>query len=66
VSLLRARAAVLALEHREHLLARATGAMAGARQLVARMGAPAVRVLVGVGGHGLDPSETTANENGLQ
>ena len=51
VDLLRAQAAVLALEQREHLLARAAGAVAGAGELAARVRAPA-GVLVRVGRHG--------------
>jgi hypothetical protein len=66
VDLLRAQAALLALEQREHLLARAAGAVPGAGELAARVLAPALGMRVRIGRHTLDPSVPTANENGLQ
>jgi hypothetical protein len=59
VYLLGAQAARLALEQREHLLARAAGAVAGAGELATGVLAPA---LMGMNGaHGTYPS---ASENG--
>jgi hypothetical protein len=65
VDLLRAEAAGLALEQREHLLARAARAVARARQLAARVRAP-VRGLLRVGGHHDSVAADPGNENGLQ
>ena len=66
VDLLRAQAAALALEQREHLLARAAGAMAGAGQLAARVRAPAAGCsCVSVATRWI-LARHTANENGLQ
>jgi hypothetical protein len=61
VDLLRAQAAGLALEQREHLLARSAGAVAGAGELAAGVLAPGV-----VGMRGAHGTYLSASENGLQ
>src|SRR5215211_1769285 len=61
MDLLRAEAAVLALEQREHLLARAAGTVAGAGELAACVVAPGGRMSVCRHSH-----DRTANDNGLQ
>jgi hypothetical protein len=60
VDLLGAEDAVLAGEQREHLLTRATGPVAGARELAMRVLGP------GRTAHGRDGSASNANENDFQ